>query len=176
MAAGQLLLEKQKEEEMISASRFQSMHNSLSGIAQKVFAAVPASDPWSVSYIHSEMSRLGSSTKDVGIVQGCLNHLKDAGLVMEPSKGTFIRAPVKAEKPAATEIHQPIPEKKAMTPTKSANAKTPVDILSALATRCRALADDLDTAALEIDESMAAQSAGLEKLAQFQQILKSLNA
>ena len=96
MEAGVLLFKKQKESEMISATRFQSMHNSLSGIAQKVFAAVPASDPWSVSYIHSEMSRLGSSTKDVGIVQGCLNHLKDAGLVMEPSKGTFIRAPVKA--------------------------------------------------------------------------------
>ena len=63
----------------ISAIKHQAMVRSLTAIAQKVYTAVPASEAWSVSFIHSEMGRLGSSTRDVAIVYGCLNSLKEAG-------------------------------------------------------------------------------------------------
>lgn len=52
--------------------------------------------------------------------------------------------------------------------------RAPIAILSDLAARLRQVADDVETAALEIDEHLAQKSAGAEKLAQLQQLLKSL--
>lgn len=155
----------------ISTTKFQAMHRSLTAIAQKVYAAVPASEPWSVSYIHSEMARLGSSTRDVAIVYGCLNSLKASGLVTEPQRGCFVRVAMKPEKSAV----QPNPiEITPMATIKPPAARSPMTILSELSSRFRALADEVETAALEIDELFTAKSAGAEKLAQLQQLLKSI--
>lgn len=160
----------------ISASKFQAAHKLLLAIAQKVYAAVLASELWSTSYIHSEMARLGSSTRDVAVVLGCLNTLKSAGLVIEPQRNTFIRSPVKSEKPAAEPAAQINPQQKElMTPAKTEEARSPMIILSGIASRFRALADEVETAALEIDELFTAKSASAEKLAQLQQLLKGLS-
>ena len=156
----------------ISTTKFQAMHKSLTAIAQKVYAAVPASEPWSTSYIHSEMGRLGSSTRDVAVVLGCLNTLKAAGLVAEPQRNTFIRTAIKPEKETAAHSN-PIGITP-MAPAKISAVRSPMVILSDISTRFRELADAVDTAALEIDELFTAKSAGAEKLAQLQQLLKSI--
>ena len=156
----------------ISANKYLVMLRSLSAIAQKVYAAVPASEAWSVSFIHSEMGRLGSTTRDVSIVYGCLNSLKEAGLVTESQRGCFQRVAAKPEK--ETVIQPTMQPKPPMTPIKTPAARSPMLVLSELSARFRVLADDMETAALEIDEMFTAKSAGAEKLAQLQQLLKSI--
>jgi hypothetical protein len=155
----------------ISATKFQAMHKSLTAIAQKVYAAVPASEPWSVSFIHSEIQRNGGTTRDYRVVQGCLSSLKDSGLISEPQRGVFIRVGVKPEKETIVQSNPiGIPVATNQTPV----VRSPMVILSDISTRFRELADAVDTAALEIDELFTAKSAGAEKLAQLQQLLKSI--
>lgn len=173
---------------MLSMSRFQTIHKSMTNIAQKVYAAVPASEAWGMSVIFSEMQRMGYPTRDIRVMQGCLNNLKEAGLVSEPERGRFIRTPVKAEKAQPTlqpetqeilsmppaKLPSPLPEKSLALVPAPEPTRSPMSILSALALRCRSLADEVETVALEIDEMFAAQNDNVEKLAQLQKILKSL--
>lgn len=179
MAAGQRAFELQQKEEMISSARFKQIHNGMTALAQKVYAAVPISEPWSTSYIHSEMLRNGGSTKDFRTVAGCLNSLIEAGLVLEPVRGTFIRSQVK-EKPTNTVTAETLKEPMSSTPTAKIE-KSPVAILSGIAGRAKAasevlrkLADDIETAALEIEENNTARDADISKLKQLQQLLKGL--
>ena len=157
---------------MISASQFERRHSALSVNCKKVYAAVPISEPWSVSYILSEIQRLSSFTSNMRVVTGSLNALKASGLVLEPEPSLFVRAPVKPPKSpdeiATTEEETTMP---APTPKPPRN---PMTILSELATRCKALADEIETAALEIDEYVAAKDADSGKLKQLQALLKGL--
>lgn len=147
----------------------------MSGIAQKVYAAVPCAAPWSVSYIHSEMQRLGSSTRDVRIVQGCLNSLKDAGLIQEASKGLFVRTQIKPNPVAdSTPQEQPVTQQQQI-PAKQKPLRTPLVILNDLAAKCKALQDEIEMAALEIDEYVTAKDGDAAKLKQLQTLLKSLS-
>lgn len=162
---------------MISASQFERRHSALSVNCKKVYAAVPISEPWSVSYILSEIQRLSSFTSNMRVVTGSLNALKASGLVLEPEPSLFVRAPVKPPKSpdeiATTEEEDM--SKPATTIEKSAKQpRNPMAILSELATRCKALADEIETAALEIDEYVAAKDADSGKLKQLQALLKGL--
>lgn len=162
---------------MISASQFERRHSALSVNCKKVYAAVPISEPWSVSYILSEIQRLSSFTSNMRVVTGSLNALKASGLVLEPEPSLFVRAPVKPPKSpdeiATTEEEDM--SKPATTIEKSAKPpRNPMAILSELATRCKALADEIETAALEIDEYVAAKDADSGKLKQLQALLKGL--
>lgn len=159
---------------MISQSKFQVIHRQLSGIAQKVYAAVPCETPWAVSYIHSEMQRLGSSTRDVRVVQGCLNSLKDAGLIQETSKGLFVRAQVKPT-PIAEPNQKEQPVTQQQTIVKPKTPRNPMAILNELAAKCKALQDEMEMAALEIDEYVTAKDGDAAKLKQLQTLLKSLS-
>ena len=161
---------------MISASQFEQRHKGMTTVAKKVYAAVPMAEPWAPSFIHSEMQRQGSSMRDTRIVEGCLNSLKEAGLVLEPSRRLFVRAPIK---PSKTNTDQQ-PQKEIDMSTKPAQTtatepRAPMAILSDLAARLKALADDLETAALEIDEHIAAKDVDAAKLKQLQTLLKSLS-
>lgn len=164
---------------MLSPVKHEERLRHLSSIARKVYEAVPKSEPWSLSYINSELQRTGGTGRDTRILLGCLNGLKIAGLVEEPTRGTFIRVGVRAEKPKSAPIEsQPQQEIKTMQAIATTSAvkaiRAPIAILSDLAARLRQVADDVETAALEIDEHLAQKSAGAEKLAQLQQLLKSL--
>lgn len=179
-----------KKERMISSSRFKQVHVGLSALAQKVYAAVPISEPWSASRIHSEMQRNGGSTKDLHIVMGCINSLIASGLVSEPERGTFIRSPVK-DKPTEKQAPQPEPKKEPMTTTAKTTPKasTPIEMIAPIAgalrleaigmaqqaKRLEEWADSLETKALEIEENNAAGDADTAKLKQLQQLLKSLS-
>ena len=103
---------------------------------------------------------------------GCLNSLKEAGLVVESLRGCFQRVAIKPEK--ETVIQKTMQPKTPMMPIKPPAVRAPMLVLSELSARFRVLADDMETAALEIDEMFTAKSAGAEKLAQLQQLLKSI--
>lgn len=162
---------------MLSPVKYQERLKNLSAIAAKVYAAVPASEPWSMSYINSELQRTGGITRDTRLLHGCLNSLKLAGLISEPERGVFIRVPVRADKPKTqpdpTQKTQTTEEKPMPAPTQK-QPRNPMAILSELATRCKALADEIETAALEIDEYVTAKDVDAGKLKQLQALLKGL--
>ena len=153
---------------MISASQFERRHSALSVNCKKVYAAVPISEPWSVSYILSEIQRLSSFTSNMRVVTGSLNALKASGLILEPEPSLFVRAPIKPPKS---------PDEITTTEEEDMSKAAPIEkpaILSELATRCKALADEIETAALEIDEYVTAKDVDAGKLKQLQALLKGL--
>ncbi len=163
---------------MLSPVKYQERLKNLSAIAAKVYAAVPASEPWSMSYINSELQRTGGITRDTRLLHGCLNSLKLAGLISEPERGVFIRVPVRADKPKTqsepthqiqTTEDQKMPAPAAKTP------RNPLAILNELAAKCKTLQDEIELAALEIDEYVAAKDGDAAKLKQLQTLLKSLS-
>ena len=163
---------------MLSPVKYQERLKNLSAIAAKVYAAVPASDPWSMSYINSELQRTGGITRDTRLLHGCLNSLKLAGLISEPERGVFIRVPVRADKPKAqpepTHHIQTTEEKKMPAPV-AKTPRNPLAILNELAAKCKTLQDEIELAALEIDEYVTAKDGDAAKLKQLQTLLKSLS-
>lgn len=163
---------------MLSPVKYQERLKNLSAIAAKVYAAVPASEPWSMSYINSELQRTGGITRDTRLLHGCLNSLKLAGLISEPERGVFIRVPVRADKPktqpAPTQKTQTTEEKKMPAPV-AQTPRNPLAILNELAAKCKTLQDEIELAALEIDEYVTAKDGDAAKLKQLQTLLKSLS-
>lgn len=162
---------------MLSPTRYEERLRNLTPTARKVFDAVPISEPWSSTYIQSEMSRLGTRPGGTDILMGCLNSLKQAGLVEEPERGQFIRArvrPAKTEKdpqPAAEKAPMPTPQKPEAKPAAPTSA---IDLLAGIAKSMRALAGEIETAALAIEEGQAKAGEEVQKLRQLQALLKGL--
>lgn len=179
---------------MLNSARFKALHGGLTGVAQKVYKAVPISEAWTAPQISGEISRLGGNTA-LNIVGGCLCNLIQSGLVLERGKGLFIRAPVKEAVPrddideasegikAATEVKIEVKKDVAMS-TAPKPQPAPVDVidrLTALSARARSgaelmkkLAADIDTAAIEIEGQMSSNTGEMAKLKQLQILLKSL--
>ena len=59
-------------------------------ITRKVYDCVPILDEWGKSKIHQEVHRTGSN-QNGKVVDGCLNSLRNTGLIKEPRPGFFIR-------------------------------------------------------------------------------------
>ena len=106
---------------------------------------------------------------------GCLNQLAILGLIKETSKGCFQRVEIH-EKPESIVIKPKEIEKMAIRPTAldTKQPATPIDRLSKFAIRLRDLANDMETAALELAEQAEKNDAETAKMRQLQQILKSL--
>ncbi|AIO44492.1 hypothetical protein DM44_4804 [Burkholderia cepacia] len=161
----------------MTPAKYQAALSGLSAIAKKVLEMVPIQEAWSRSEIAGHLLRVTKSSPDAAVIDGCLGRLKDSGLIREPSRGRYQRIEVrerevlkvpdqKAEKTADVHADQSIP---------------PIEILSKLAERARTvatelvmLASDIETAALTIEQGNAENVANLEKLRQFQSLLKSL--
>lgn len=161
---------------MLSPVKYQERLKNLSAIAQKVYSAVPASEPWSMTRIHAEMQRVGGTSRDQRIVHGCLNSLKDAGLIDEPERSVFVRVAVRPEKAKPTESATTKEEKPMPATAKPTQkpARDPVALFADLAARCRQLADDFELAGLEVGEQMAQQGKEAEQLQQLRKLLGSM--
>lgn len=157
---------------MISASQFDRRHAALSVSCKKVYAAVPISEPWATSYILSEVQRLGTFASSMSVLLGSLNQLKASGMVAEPSPGLFIRTPIKAVSVKSEPHQQPTEELPVITTKPDKPVRTPLTVIADLAARAKQLTDDIETAALEIDEYVAAAGADSAKLKQLQALLK----
>lgn len=162
---------------MLSPTRYEERLRNLTPTARKVFEAVPISEPWSSTYIQSEMSRTGTGPGGAHVLMGCLNSLKQAGLVEEPERGQFIRArvrpaPVKSDPTPTTESpSMPTPKTPAPQPAVPTSA---IDLLAGIAKSMRTLAGDVETAALAIEEGQSKADEDLQKLRQLQALLKGL--
>lgn len=165
-------------------------------VAKKVYSAVPINEAWPVKQVLTELGRLQISM-DHRRVAGCLNTLKESGLIKEPNKGEFIR--VTANKhpihPEIPETHQgavipvaqtgvivdngPLFEDK--TKETPMTKRDPMDTISGLTEKMRdiagsmtALADEFDDVACELAESVTMSVKDAEKLQQLKGLLKAL--
>lgn len=175
-------------------SKFQSIYNGLTSICKKVYAAVPINSPWTPSLVLQEMFRAGCS-QDLRMVSGCLNSLVELGLVVEMPRGSFVRVAVKPPRTplraALDEAHPTPPATKdpivPVTLPLAASAQTPPEPQSAIdklarlssravdiATALKQLAADIDSAAIEIEDQIAAKGEDAKKLTQLRELLKGI--
>lgn len=158
-------------------------------MAKKVYQAVPIAEPWATGQIVGEMRRIGSSA-EYRVVAGCLDTLKQTGLVIETNRGTFQRTTVRekivtpkteqAATAAPTIETKEVPVPSTITATKTSK-KTPIDKLTDIAARVaqlgqtfKSLADEVTNVAIEIEESSRASTEELEQLRQLKTILNGL--
>jgi hypothetical protein len=165
--------------------RYQSIYQGLSAIARKVYDAIPAQETWSMAQIQAELQRTGGTARDKRILEGCVNSLKEAGIIKEPVRGFFIREHVSPPTSKTVET-KPIKETTLglpnTTPLPSTQPKgKPLDKLAGIANRAnmlaaslRDLASDIETAALELEEEVAASLKASEKLQALSSILKNI--
>jgi hypothetical protein len=173
---------------LLSQARFSEAYRALNGMQRRVYDAVPIAELWSFKQISAELTRQ-SSPMAWNIFQGCINTLKAAGLVREPSPGMFARMGVKPPM-----IVQPEPEQEqhvSPQPIKTRPAEAPTDrlgSLAALAARVRTMSDvaiqlhheavkiaeAIDTIALEMEEGHEKNAKDLADLAQLRTLLKTI--
>lgn len=147
-------------------------------IAQKVFAAIPANSnsAYNAFEIARSLKALTGSCPDINVLRGCLATLKGCGLIKEVVPGSFRRVELKdkekVEMPKSAVV-MAIPAKVVET--------SPLELLSGIATRLRgaaaglgALADELDSAAIAIEDRAAAGAHELAKVKQIATLLKEL--
>ena len=161
----------------MTATRIRILENQQTGVAKKVYGAVPINEAWPSKAIVMELTRQGQ-VRDFSIIEGCLNTLKEVGLIKEMSPGHFQRV---KPKPTVEKEAEPM----TTTPSKtSAENKPiePVDRLAAIGTKLRGLsqmflelADDIDEAALAFEEKTSGNDEELAKLRQLKNVLKSLS-
>lgn len=163
----------------MNQAKFESLHRGQTGIAKKVYEAVPIQAAMSASEICSEMRRLGSA-QDLRVVVGCLCSLLDSGLIQERPKGSFLRTPVRAYEPEPSPP-QPQPMKTPALRIATVAPASPIERLTAISKRVtaamdelKAIADDIETAAIEITEQSERTQAESQKLRQLQELLKSI--
>ena len=160
----------------ISAARIRILENQQTGIAKKVYGAVPINEAWPSKSIVAELTRQGQ-VRDFSLVEGCLNTLKEVGLIKETAPGHFQRV---KPKPTVEKEAEPMSTSQ-KTPTKSEPTE-PMDRLVAIGTKLRdlskmflELADDIDEATLAFEEKASGNDEELAKLRQLKGLLKSLS-
>ncbi|MBU9550390.1 hypothetical protein KTE50_17775 [Burkholderia multivorans] len=166
----------------MTPAKYQAALSGLSAIAKKVLEMVPIQEAWSRSEIAGHLLRVTKSSPDAAVIDGCLGRLKDSGLIREASRGRYQRVEVRERevlKVPELKLTSSRPEQ--ATAALDEQSILPIEILSKLAERARAvatelvmLASDIETAALTIEQGNAENAANLEKLRQFQSLLKSL--
>jgi hypothetical protein len=164
----------------ISTARHQVLLHEQSSVAQKVFEAVPMQEVWSSQQIHGALQRTTRSTMDYKILQGCLNTLKEAGLVHEPKAGCFERVKQRPQtyvhtlKEAGLDHIPRDPMPTASVSPINGSRSAAAEVLYELSNRARNLSLDLAAAASMIDDEIEENAESAQKLSQLQSILKGL--
>lgn len=141
--------------------------NILSGLkpmAERVFAAVPKQEFWSIGQISNEMHRQSKHNYTKGDIIGVLRTLVDAGLVTEAGLLTF-KSNVKPVE--VREVSAPPLKKQPPKPTL-------MDKFFDVATTLRKAAEDIEALAMEMDTAIKDASKGDEKFKQMQETLRGL--
>ncbi len=184
-----------KEYQPMTPARFHQIFNSQTITAKKVYEAVPKEEAWPINRIHSAMVRKGQGGgRDMRVTTGCLQSLKESRLITEPQNGEFMRVEVRPkpvihieELDLAPEPQPQQPEIETMPTIKDEMNKlhlqkpTPLDRLSALSKRANEimhmvhqLANDIDAAAIAIEDERTTESADTAKLKQLKALLGSI--
>lgn len=161
----------------MTATRIRILENQQTGVAKKVYGAVPINEAWPSKSIAAELTRQGQ-IRDFSIIGGCLNTLKEVGLIKEVAPGHFQRVKPKPTTEKEAELMTATPSK----PSAKSEPTEPVDRLAAIGTKLRGLsklflelADDIDEATLAFEEKASGNDEELAKLRQLKGLLKSLS-
>lgn len=146
-------------------------------IAQKVFQAVPIAEAWTVAQISQALHRTTGARLDRHTLQGCLRALADSDLIRSTEHGSLHqRVAVSAAQstpPKTKELIVTQPAKPATPPQQAAPASA-IDVLGCLAQKMRALADEVDAAALALEEEQSRTTGEAAKLKQLKALLKEI--
>ena len=145
-------------------------------IAQKVFQSVPITEAWTVAQISQAMHRATGSRLERLTLQGCLRALADSGLIRSTEHGSLHQRVAVSSAPSTP------PKTKESTVTQPAVTATPqqaapasaIDVLGCLAQKMRALADEVDAAALALEEEQSRTTGEAAKLKQLKALLKEI--
>lgn len=146
--------------------------SSQTSIAQKVFQFVPIQESWTIGQIAESMYRITRSRVDVNVIKSCLMRMSDAGLLVASAGGVF-RVGVKAEVTTTLSAQK---EKKTLenkTEHKPTNISA-IELLAGIAKSVRALASEIEAAAIAIDKARSSDQKQFEQLRQLKDILKGL--
>ena len=167
----------------MTATRIRILENQQTGVAKKVYGAVPINEAWPSKSIVAELTRQGQ-VRDFSIIEGCLNTLKEVGLIKEMAPGYFQRVKPKPTVEKEAEPMTTKPLNPVIPPNSSIKGEPtePVDRLAAIGTKLRGLsqmflelADDIDEATLAFEEKASGNDEELAKLRQLKGLLKSLS-
>lgn len=182
-------------DEMMNYARFQAILKGQSAAAQKVYGAIPEATGWTHNEIQAELIRKGCNT-EYRIIQGCVNSLIASGIVREfipphthgePKSAPKFKREMVRGRPKKTldiqdveEIQPEEPEMANPIPFK-APPSSPIDLLTAMSSRLRGIAKDMETLATDIDntalkleENNAENAAVIAKARQLKQLLGEL--
>ncbi len=151
----------------MNESKYRQIEEGLTRTAKKVLAAIPMQEAWSLTQIISELGRMGIMT-DKNIVEGCISALKHAKFIREPSPGMYTQIP----RPVAPLPPPPItslPQRKESMPQTPTD---PMERLAVLAKSVRAIAVEIEEAALEVEARITQVQRDSAKLKQLQDLLK----
>ena len=161
----------------MTATRVRILESQQTGVAKKVYGAVPINEAWPSKSIVAELTRQGQ-VRDFSIIEGCLNTLKEVGLIRETAPGYFQRVKPKPTVEKEAESMTTAPSK----PSAKSESTEPVDRLAAIGTKLRGLsqmflelADDIDEATVAFEEKASGNDEELAKLRQLKGLLKSLS-
>lgn len=172
-----------KKPSEITQARFTSVYNGLSVGLQNLYECVPITDRWTVEQVTREFSRK-IGTKPASEIKKMLITLDSNGLIINDS-GLFRRIKVSGNPSSLNLVKQPVSVpsdgKSSVEIFKLTPARNVMDILSKIASNARTLAGDMkalateiDDAALEIEQEFQNSEAKSEKLKQLQALLKNI--
>lgn len=142
-------------------------------IAQKVFQAVPIAEAWTVAQISQALHRTTGARLDRHTLQGCLRALADSDLIRCTEHGSLHqRVAVSAAQSTPPKTKESTVTQPA-TPQQAAPASA-IDVLGSLAQKMRALADEVDAAALALEEEQSRTTGEAAKLKQLKALLKEI--
>ena len=168
----------------MNQQKFDAVYRGMTIQAKKVYDAIPIQEGWTPAQIMGELRRRNISMTDKHVVLGCINSMIDSGLIVESPKGVFRREPVRPKFEQQEQLPEPTPPAKEPEPMSKTPAPAPakdvppsidpITRLSALAINLRALAAELESAAVDLAMQFEQNDAETEKMRQLKSILKSL--
>jgi hypothetical protein len=175
----------------MNSARLAEVERGITGIARKVLAAVPVAVECNSRKIQRDMVSAGHNT-ELRTVEGCLCSLRDAGLVREPIRGSFIRIMAKPQPAApvasgaiiapalvAVDVAVPAVPLKLESLDKLAVMAQQVrrmgELATTLAERATAMAAQIEDVAVEFEERMQKVTAEGAKFRQLQELLKGMD-
>ena len=173
-------------EEFMNNARAQSKIDNLTGLARKVYEAVPMSESWDIPKIVKELKRHGH-TADFQTVGSSLRLLEDQKLIKEPIRGQFIREKIKESKvvslPKGAAFSMDLNDPSAQEPVTTVTGEAdPLARMAALASELRQYgnalllaADRLESLAIGAEELSEGLRTKLAQFDQFKALLSSLN-
>ncbi len=153
----------------MNAAKIKQAEQAQTAIATKVLNALPIADEWTVHIIRAELDRKGINI-DMRVLSGCLNTLKSSGLARELAGGRWRRV-------TATDK----PQLKAVKSPETPADLEPIDVIADVAARLRtlsrdlsALAEQVESAVLNIESRDASVQQDAEKLRQLKALLQGV--